>query len=123
MRSRTPVALLLGATLFTGACSQAQQAIDDASERVGEVVETARYCAAALRLSDAVSDRDVDAAVSAGRDLVEVAPDEIVADAQLVLEAAEEAQAGDVERLQDQEVVDAGQRVRTFTEDTCNPGT
>jgi malonyl CoA-acyl carrier protein transacylase len=122
MRTRIPVALLLGAALFTGACSQVQQVIDDASERVNEVVETARYCAAALRLADAVSDRDVDAAVSAGRDLVEVAPDEIAADAQLLLAAAEEAQAGDLERLQEQEVVDAAERVRTFTEDTCNPG-
>lgn len=119
---RTPVTvLLLAAVLVGGACSQVQDTVDEAQEQVDEVVETAQYCADALALAQAVEARDVDAAVSAGRDLVEVAPDEIADDAQRLLEAAEQAQEGDMSALQSDEVRQSAERLRTYTEDTCNP--
>lgn len=115
------IALLLAATVIGGACSQVQDTVDQAQEQVDEVVETAQYCAHALELAQAVEARDVDAAVSAGRDLVEVAPDEIADDAQRLLEAAEQAQDGDPSALQSDEVQQSAERLRTYTEDTCDP--
>lgn len=121
MRS-LPVALLLGVALVTGACSQVDQAVDDAVDSAGRAVETARYCAQAIEVANAVSDRDVDAAVEAGRELVEVAPAEIEDDARTVLDAAERAQGGETQALQSEEVVDAAQRLRDTTEQECSPG-
>lgn len=118
----TPVALLLGGALLTGACADVEQAVDQASERANEVAETARYCVQALEVAHAVSDRDVDAAVEAGRELVEVAPAEIADDARVVLDAAERAQGGDMAALEEDEVVAAADRLRTTTEATCSPG-
>lgn len=118
----TPAALLLGAALLTGACAEVEQAVDEASERANQVAETARYCVQAIEVSQAVSDRDVDAAVEAGRELVEIAPPELVDDARIVLEAAERAQGGDTAALQEERVVAAATRLRTATEQTCSPG-
>lgn len=120
MRTSVTV-LLLAVALVGGACSQVQDTVEEAQEQVDEVVETAEYCAHALALAQAVEARDVDAAVSAGRDLVEVAPDEIADDAQRLLEAAEQAQDGDMSALQSDEVQQSAERLRTYTEDTCNP--
>lgn len=120
MRTSVTV-LLLAVALVGGACSQVQDTVDEAQEQVDEVVETAEYCAHALALAQAVEARDVDAAVSAGRDLVEVAPDEIADDAQRLLEAAERAQDGDMSALQSDEVQQSAERLRTYTEDTCDP--
>lgn len=114
-------ALLLAATVVGGACSQVRDTVDRAEEQVDEVVETAEYCGHAFELARAVEARDVDAAVSAGRDLVEVAPEEIADDAQRLLEAAEQAQDGDMSALQSDEVQQSAERVRTHTEDTCDP--
>lgn len=118
----TPAALLLGAALMTGACAEVEQAVDSASERANEVAETARYCVQAIEVAQAVSDQDVDAAVEAGRELVEVAPEEIADEARIVLDAAERAQGGDMAALQEDEVVAAAERLRTTTEETCSPG-
>lgn len=117
-----PVALVLGAALLTGACTEVEQAVDQASERANEVVETARYCTHAIEVARAVSERDVDAAVQAGRELVEVAPAELEGDAQVLLEAAERAQGGDTAALQEDEAVRAAERLRATTELTCTPG-
>lgn len=118
-RMRTlPPALLLTAALLTGACNQVGQAVD----RADRVADTARYCVQALELAQAVSDRDVDAAVEAGQELVEVAPPEVADDARTVLDAATRAQDGDAESLQSEEVVAAGQRLRATTERECSPG-
>jgi hypothetical protein len=116
-------AVLLGAALLTGACAEVEGAVDQASDRANEVVETARYCAQALQVAQAVSDQDVDAAVTAGEELVEVAPPEIADDARILLDAATRAQDGDTAALQDEEVVAAAERLRTTTEETCSPGT
>lgn len=121
MRS-LPVALLLGAAVLVGACGQVDQAVDDAADRAGRVVETARYCAQAIEVAQAVSDRDVDAAVEAGGELVEVAPAEMEDDARLLLDAAERAQDGELEALQSEEVMAASQRLRDATERECSPG-
>ena len=72
-----PAALLLGAALLTGACAEVQDAVGQASERANDVAETARYCVQAIEVAQAVSSQDVDAAVEAGRELVEVAPDRL----------------------------------------------
>lgn len=117
-----PVALVLGAALLTGACTEVEQAVDQASERANEVVETARYCTQAIEVARAVSERDVDAAVEAGRELVDVAPAEIEDDARILLDAAERAQGGDTAALQEDEVVAAAERLRAATEQTCSPG-
>ena len=117
-----PIALLLGAALLTGACSEVQEAVDQATERASEVADTARYCVQALEVAQAVADRDVDAAVEAGRELVEVAPPELEEDARTLLDAAEQAQGGDLSALEDEEVTAAAQRLRTATEETCSPG-
>lgn len=117
-----PIALLLGAALLTGACSEVQQAVDQATDSAIEVVDTARYCVQALEVTRAVADRDVDAAVEAGRELVEVAPPELEQDARTLLEAAQRAQGGDLSALEDEEVTAAAQRLRTETEATCSPG-
>lgn len=119
---RLPVSLLLCAAALAGACGQVDQAVDEAADRAGRVVETARYCAQAIEVAHAVSDRDVDAAVEAGRELVEVAPTEIEDDARLLLDAAERAQDGEAEALQSEEVVAAAQRLRDTTERECSPG-
>ncbi len=116
-----PIALLLGAALLTGACSEVEQAVGEAADQATQVVETARYCAQAVQVAQAIDDRDVDAAVSAGRELVEVAPPELVEDARIVLEAAERAQGGDLSALQDEQVQAAADRLRTATEQTCDP--
>ena len=118
----TPAAVLLGAALLTGACAEVGEVVEQASERAHEVAETARYCVQAIEVAHAVSDQDVDAAVEAGRELVEVAPSELADDAQLLLEAAEQAQGGDTAALADPDVAAAAQRVRTETDRTCSPG-
>ena len=117
-----PAAFLLGAALLTGACAEVQDAVGQASERANDVAETARYCVQAIDVAQAVSSQDVDAAVEAGRELVEVAPEGIADDARTVLDAAERAQGGDVEALQQDAVVEAAENLRTQTEATCSPG-
>lgn len=116
-----PIAVLLGAALLTGACSQVEQAVGEAADQATQVVDTARYCAQAIQVAQAIDDRDVDAAVAAGRDLVEVAPPELVEDARTVLQAAERAQDGDLSALQDEQVQAAADRLRAATEQTCDP--
>lgn len=117
-----PASLFLTAALLTGACSQVGDAVDDAADRADRVADTARYCVQAIEVAQAVSDRDVDAVVEAGRELVEVAPPEIVDEARTLLEAAERAQDGDGESLQSEEVMSAAQRLRDTTEQQCSPG-
>lgn len=117
-----PAALLLTAALVTGACGQVGQAVDQAAERADRVADTARYCVQALEVAQAVSEQDVDAAVEAGRELVELAPPEIADDARTLLEAAQRAQDGDAQALQSDEVVSAAQRVRETTQSQCSPG-
>ena len=116
-----PIALLLGVALLTGACSQVEEAVGAAAAEATQVVDTARYCAQAIQVAQAVDARDVDAAVDAGRGLVEVAPPELVDDARTVLDAAERAQDGDLSALQDEQVQAAADRLRTATEQTCDP--
>lgn len=122
MRHARPAAVLLATALLTGACAEVQQAVEETTSRAEEVVETARYCSQALQVADAVSSRDVEAAVESGEELVEVAPAEIADDAQVVLEAARRARDGDTGALQEEEVVAAADRLRTATEETCSPG-
>lgn len=122
MRPARPTAVLLAAALLTGACAEVEQAIEQTTSRAEEVVETARYCSQALQVAEAVSSRDVESAVEAGEELVEVAPAEIADDAQVVLEAARRARDGDTGALQEDEVVAAAERLRTATEETCAPG-
>lgn len=117
----TPIALLLGAALLTGSCAEVEQAVEEVTGRANEVAETARYCVQAIEVAHAVSDRDVEAAVTAGEELVEVAPPELAGDAQTLLDAAERAQDGDLSALEDPEVTDAAERLRTRTEETCTP--
>lgn len=120
---RTPLpALLLAVALLTGACSQVGEAVDQAADRADRVADTARYCVQAIEVAQAVSDRDVDAAVEAGQELVEVAPPDVADDARTLLEAATRAQDGDAAALQSDEVVAAAQRLRTTTERECSPG-
>ncbi len=124
MRRRGIGLVMLAAISLTG-CDQVrdtvEQATDQAQEAVGDLADTAEFCLRAVEVARAVDDRDVDAAVSAGEALVAVAPDDIRADAQLVLDAAREAQGGNFAALQSDEVQAAAQRLRTATEDTCNP--
>lgn len=122
MRPARPAAVLLAAALLTGACAEVEQAVEQTTSRAEEVVETARYCSQAIQVAEAMSDRDVESAVEAGEELVEVAPAEIADDAQVVLDAARRARDGDTEALQDEEVVAAAERLRTTTEETCSPG-
>lgn len=117
-----PLAMLLGAALLTGACAEVEEAVDQATERASEVVGTARYCVQAIEVARAVTDRDVEAAVEAGRELVEVAPPELEEDARTLLHAAEEAEGGDLSALESEEVSAAAQRLRAATEETCSPG-
>lgn len=115
-------ALLLAGALLSGACSQVGDAVDQAAERADRVAETARYCVQAIELAQAVSDRDVGAAVEAGQELVEVAPAEVADDARTLRDAARQAQDGNPEALQSEEVVAAAQRLRDTTERECKPG-
>lgn len=117
-----PAALLVTAALVTGACGQVGQAVDGAVERADRVADTARYCVQAIEVARAVGDRDVDTAVEAGQELVEVAPPEIADDARTLLEAAQRARDGDAEALQSDDVVEAAERLRETTEDECRPG-
>lgn len=117
-----PATLLVTAALLSGACSQVDQAVDEAADRADRVVETARYCVQAIEVAKAVSDHDVDSAVEGGQELVEVAPPEIADDARTLLEAAQRAQDGDPEALQAEQVVSAAQRLRDTTEQECRPG-
>lgn len=117
-----PVALLVGAALLLGACGQVDDAVDDAADRADRVVETARYCVQAVEVAQAVADGDVDAAVDAGEELVEVAPSDLEEEARTLLEAAERARDGDQAALQSDEVATAAQRVRETTEQECSPG-
>lgn len=117
-----PAALPVTAALVTGACGQVGQAVDGAVERADRVADTARYCVQAIEVARAVGDRDVDTAVEAGQELVEVAPPEIADDARTLLDAAQRARDGDAEALQSDDVVEAAERLRETTEDECRPG-
>lgn len=121
MRTVLP-ALLLTAALLTGGCGPVGDAVDQAADRADRVAETARYCVQAIGVAQALSDRDVDAAVEAGKELVEVAPAGIADDARTLLEAAQRAQDGDTQALQSDAVVSAAQRLRDTTEQECRPG-
>lgn len=116
-----PATLLVTAALVTGACGQVGEAVDQAAERADRVADTARYCVQALDVARAVSDRDVDAAVEAGRELSEVAPAEVSDDARTLLDAAQRAQDGDPQALQTDAVVAAAERLRETTEEQCRP--
>lgn len=117
----TPAAVLLGTALLVGGCTQVEQAVEEASERAHEVAETARYCVEAIDVAQAIADSDVEAAVTAGEELVEVAPEELADDARLLLDAARRAQDGELSALEEPEVVAAAERLRTATERTCSP--
>lgn len=118
--TRVAAAFVLAGLVLTG-CAEAQDTVDDAVRRATELAQTARYCAQAARVAQAVESRDVDAAVSAGEDLVAVAPEEILEEAQTILDAAKDAQAGDPSGFESQEVQAAAQTLSTYTRDTCDP--
>lgn len=117
-RSVIAIAVL---ALAAPACSQASDLVSDAQEQVSDAAQTAEFCISALRLANAVEARDVDAIVDAGEALVDDAPDEIRGDAEFLLDAGRQAQAGDAASLDGDDVTAAGERVRSFTEDRCNP--
>lgn len=117
---RVAAAFLTLGLVLTG-CSQAQEAVENTVEQATELAQNARYCVQAARVAQAVQARDVDTAVSAGESLVQVAPDEIVDEAQLILDAARQAQDGDPSALQSDEVQAAAQTLSDFTRDTCDP--
>lgn len=121
--TRHLTALAITGALVSGlaACEQVDEIVQEAQTQVSEAAQTVEFCSAAVQLADAVDNQNVDAAVTAGETFVDKAPDEIRPDAELVLAAAREAQAGDPAALQSQEVADAGQRLRQFTVDECNP--
>jgi hypothetical protein len=119
--TRLAAALLLAGGLVLTGCAEAQDTVDDAVRRATELAQNARYCAQAVRVGQAVEARDVDAAIAAGEDLVTVAPAEILEEAQTILDAAKDAQAGDPSALETQEVQTASQTLASFTRDTCDP--
>jgi aspartokinase len=118
--TRLAVALLAAGLLLTG-CAEAQDAVEEGISRATELAQNARYCVQAARVAQAVESRDVDAAVSAGEDLVAVAPEEILEEAQTILDAAKAAQAGDPSAMETQEVQAAAQTLANYTRDTCDP--
>lgn len=121
IRRHAAAAVTATALLALTGCSEVGDVVESAQTQVEEAAETAEFCVAAVRLADAVQARDVDAAVAAGEDFVDTAPDEIRGDTELVLDAAREAQDGDPSALATEEVQAAGERIRAFTVDECNP--
>jgi len=118
--TRVAAALLAAGLLLTG-CAEAQDAVEDGVGRATELAQNARYCVQAARVAQAVNARDARSAISAGEDLVAVAPEEILEEAQTILEAAKAADAGDPAAFETQEVQAAAQTLATHTRDTCDP--
>lgn len=117
---RIAAASLAVGLLLTG-CAEAQDAVEEGISRATELAQNARYCAQAARVAQAVSARDVQSAISAGEDLVAVAPEEILEEAKTILEAARAAEAGDPAAFETQEVQAAAQTLASYTRDTCDP--
>lgn len=134
MRSRLPsrlprlVAPLLVAGLVLGACDtvgelaeETQTAIESGVDAAREAADLVGFCTAAARVAKAISDEDLDAAVDAGEDMVGEAPSEIRPEAELVLDGAKRAQAGDPSAVQTDEFEQAADAVQAFTRDRCDP--
>lgn len=126
MLRRTPavaLALTLALTTGLGGCAEAERIVGDAQERISEGLQRLRWCTAAFRLGAAVASRDVEAARSAAEDLRTNAPDELTDELDVIIEAVQEAENGNLEPIQSQEVRDAGQRVLDAAEAQCDPTT
>jgi hypothetical protein len=126
--SRRAGALLAALALGASACSAvdgvvdgAQQAIEDGVDAAREAGDLIRFCTAAARVAKAVDDQDLEAAVSAGTNLLAEAPSEIRLDAEIVLNGATRARDGDRAALRTPEFQNAAKAVRDFTADRCDP--
>lgn len=117
------LALTLALTAGLGGCAEAERIVGDAQERVSEGLQRLRWCTAAFRLGAAVASQDVEAARSAAEDLRVDAPDELTAELDLIIEAVQEAESGNLDRIQSQEVRAAGQRVLEAAQTQCDPTT
>lgn len=95
--------------------------VEDAQQAAGDAIDRVEYCVAAVRIVDAVQGQDLEAAISAGEDLVANAPDDVAADAQVVLDAARQAQAGDAAALDAEAVTAAADRLQASVREDCDP--
>lgn len=122
MLRRVP-ALILAGTLAVGlgACAEVDRVVDDAQDQVSEGLQRLRWCTAAFRLGTAVEARDIEAARDAAEDLRANAPDELTDEVDLILEAIEAADSGDLEQIEGDAVREAGQRVLDEAEAQCDP--
>lgn len=125
---RTAAALVAVLALGASGCDAVSEVADDARQAVEDGVDAARetadlvqFCTQAIRVAQAIDDRDVDAAVEAGERMVELAPEEIAAETQVLLDAAKQAQDGNNQALQTEEVQQAAADVRDWTTEHCDP--
>ena len=112
------------AAMPLSACADAQQAIDGAvssvSEQAGDVAENVTYCTAAGRVAIAVNNEDWDTAIEHGETMVANAPDDIVGDAQAVLDGARELKNGNRAVAADPNFRASADRVEDFTREFCS---
>lgn len=94
--------------------TEVRESAEDASDRV-------QFCASAVRVATALSERDLAAAETAARDAAAEAPDEIRPQLRVVLDGVEAARSGDEEALQDPDFQRAAEQVASYARDTCDP--
>lgn len=117
------LAVALAAALLLPACATVTETVDDAGEAVDEGLQRLEWCTAAFRLGTAVENRDLEAGRAALDDLRASAPEELADELQVITEAVEAAEQGDLERIEGEEVRAAGEEVRATAQAQCDPTT
>lgn len=117
------LAVALAAALLLPACATVTDTVDEAEEAVGEGLQRLEWCTAAFRLGNAVQDRDLEAGRAALDDLNDSAPEELDDELQVITEAVQAAEQGDLESIEGEEVRAAGDEVRATAEAQCDPTT
>jgi hypothetical protein len=118
-RSAFALAALV-AVLLVG-CDEAEQALEDTTERAQDTEQTVRYCTAAFELGQAVRDQDEQQAVDAAGTAAENAPAEIADDAERAHEGAQRLADGDHSVLEDEEFRASVEAVSTHARQECDP--
>jgi uncharacterized lipoprotein NlpE involved in copper resistance len=121
MTGRGALALLAVVAVILVGCDEAEEALEDATERAQDTEQMVRYCTAALELGQAVRDQDEQQAVDAAGTAAENAPDEIADEAEQAHQGAQRLADGDHSVLEDEEFRAAVEAVSTHAREECDP--
>lgn len=120
------------AVVSLSACGQARDAVregveqasrlaSEAGQQIEQTTGKVQFCAAAIRAGQAIDAEDWDAAIEAGENMADHAPEEVADEVQIVLEGARDYRAGNRSTVASPEFRDAAETLRDYTENECDP--